>query len=395
MNPQVQKRQKFPFDPDSTAKQAWDLMVMALLLYTTFAVPITLAFSSDSISGQLSPYQVWDLCLDVIFCTDVLISFGTAYTHQGIYVTSMAKIARNYLKGWFWIDLPGSVPFDKIVTAVASGEGFGSTLKVLKFIRILKMVRAVRFLNKLSQLEEKDRSGSLRTILKTFRSVFLMLFSAHFLGCMFIMMISSDSKENWLSAYDEELAQSKSRDVEKYVVSLYWALTTVSTLGYGDVLPVTNDERIYTVFTILIGVVVFAFSLGNITTLMTQSEGARLHFEDKLRAISEYLDFRDVKPTLKRRITAHFGGCWRQSGSLFHEEQVLDSFPRELRKMTLEHLTVLAEKLVPVLFGLDRQTIGEIFIRLRPTAYIKDEYIYHRGERGGELFFVTDGIVSL
>ena len=266
----------FPFDPESYGKQSWDLFIMLLLLFTTFAVPYMLAFGKETDKTKpLDSYEIFDLILDVLFCADIIVSFCTAYTAQGVYVTDLRLIARHYFAGWFWIDVPGSIPVDKIITYTTTSQNMGSTLKVLKFIRILKMVRAVRFLNKLSQLEEKDRSGSLRTVLKVFRSLFLMMFSAHFLGCMFVLlreqtMTDSEDFDNWMDQYDADLRDKD--NTQKYVVCLYWALATVSTIGYGDVLPVNHSERTFSVAVALIGVVIFAFAMGNITTLMATTQ---------------------------------------------------------------------------------------------------------------------------
>ena len=96
------------------------------------------------------------------------------------------------------------------------------------------MVRAVRFLKKLDQLEERDRTGVFRTFLKVFRSLFLMMLSAHFLGCMFYLLIDTSSDVNWLRFYDEDLAD-EGLDFEKYITSVYWAVMTVTTVGFGDV----------------------------------------------------------------------------------------------------------------------------------------------------------------
>ena len=99
-------------------------------------------------------------------------------------------------------------------------------LRIFKFIRIIKMVRAIRFLKKLDALEEKDRTGVFRSFLKIFRSLFLMMFSAHFLGCMFFLLIDPSTDENWLRAYDEEMADN-GENSEIYMSCLYWAVATV------------------------------------------------------------------------------------------------------------------------------------------------------------------------
>lgn len=45
---------------------------------------------------------------------------------------------------------------------------------------------------------------------------------------------------------------------EQYLVSFYWSLTTLTTVGYGDVTPVTDAERKYAVFALFAGALVFA-----------------------------------------------------------------------------------------------------------------------------------------
>ncbi len=252
-------------------------------------VPYLLAFGGEvDPKAPLDAYQIWDLCLDVIFCLDIVISFFTCIIVQGVYVTDLSRIAKQYLQAWFWIDAPGSIPIDKIITYTSTSSDNGGMLKALKFIRILKMVRAVKFMKKLDQIEERDATGSMRTILKIFRSLFMMMFSAHFLGCMFVMLrdgaLEATGEKNWMDAYDPELREAP--NVEKYVACLYWALATVSTIGYGDVGPVNHAERQYTMLVALLGVIIFAFAMGNINTLMSATDGARMRFDDKLRSVS-------------------------------------------------------------------------------------------------------------
>lgn len=78
-------------------------------------------------------------------------------------------------------------------------------------------------------------------------------------------------------------------------VAMYWAIITISTMGYGDVLPVNTAERVFSVGVALIGAVVFSFSMGNITSLISQTAGADARFDEKMRVIQEWMEFRCVR----------------------------------------------------------------------------------------------------
>jgi Ca2+-binding EF-hand superfamily protein len=389
----------FPFDPESYWKQTWDILVMLMLLFTTFAVPYNLAFLKETDKNEpLDSYQIFDLILDALFCVDILFSFCTAHVSKAVYVTDLKLIARHYLSKWFWIDAPGSIPLDKIVIYTTSSQDTGPALKALKFIRLLKILRVVKLLDKLKQLETKDRSGSLRVLLQIFRALLIMVFSAHFHGCMFILirdqaMSGPEDMDNWMDQYDPDLRDEENE--QRYVVCIYWALATVSTIGYGDVKPVYRYERVYAVFVVVTGVLLFAFAMGGITALLTSHEGVRLHFDDKLQLVSDYLTFRGADSILKRRIITHFGAAWRRSGELYEEMSLLDDCPRQLKKMVFEHLAGQAERKVPILTGLVPEKAAQIFLLLDPVHFLKDEICYRARELGGEMYFVVMGSVQL
>ena len=58
--------------------------------------------------------------------------------------------------------------------------------------------------------------------------------------------------------------------------SFWWALATLTTVGYGDVYPVTVGGKIFTFFTLMIGLGVFAVPTGLITMAIVSTREARL-----------------------------------------------------------------------------------------------------------------------
>ena len=62
----------------------------------------------------------------------------------------------------------------------------------------------------------------------------------------------------WVSTYDDGSALDADAGTQ-YLYSVYWALTTLTTVGYGDITPTNNLERLYSLFALLTGALVFGY----------------------------------------------------------------------------------------------------------------------------------------
>ena len=59
--------------------------------------------------------QTIERCITLLFIVDLCLNFNTAYLDGSHFIVDRSLIARNYLMGWFWIDLASSIPFEDLL----------------------------------------------------------------------------------------------------------------------------------------------------------------------------------------------------------------------------------------------------------------------------------------
>ena len=133
---------------------------------------------------------------------------------------------------------------------------------------------------------------------------------AHVLGCgwFFLADINSSDRITW--AHDFDLHQPDAPLSTKYITSLYWAFVTVrprlalvlaraprrvcinlslglrctqvTTVGYGDIVPRTDGERIYVIVCTFIGNLAFAYMIGKMTAMAARVDAAGQMYQVKM-----------------------------------------------------------------------------------------------------------------
>ena len=148
-----------------------------------------------------------------------------------------------------------------------------------RLIRLIDISRFNRMLKSLLEKSSRDERIKAQYILmysyRIFRLVIIAIIITYFIGCFWFLISNElnfsediDSKGTFVTYFGLD----KESSWRKLVISSYFALTTLATVGYGDFYPVSDLERILTVIIMLCGVAFFSFIMGSFIEIISNYE---------------------------------------------------------------------------------------------------------------------------
>ncbi len=193
------------------------LVMLVLSVYSILALAFIAIYKPDDEVSKLIQYSDWVVC--IVFLLDFLKSFQCAPSRLKYFFT------------WGWLDLLSSIPVI-------------DSLRAARFARVIRVLRGIRAIKSLSAIASNSRPQSAGIIVVAACFIFL------FLGSTSVLIFEQQSNPSLTTAGQ----------------ALWWAAVTMTTVGYGDTVPLTSEGRVVAVFLMVAGVGLFGALSGLIAS---------------------------------------------------------------------------------------------------------------------------------
>jgi hypothetical protein len=76
-------------------------------------------------------------------------------------------------------------------------------------------------------------------------------------------------------------------DYNLYVTSFYFSITTIVTVGYGDITAISAAEKILACFLMIFGVIAFSFATGALSSIISNIDQSEALLKEKMTTLTE------------------------------------------------------------------------------------------------------------
>ncbi|ETP53470.1 hypothetical protein F442_01627 [Phytophthora nicotianae P10297] len=422
--------------PGSYFSVLWDTARLAAIVYVAFEVPyfavfITMGDEADifMVQQDVSLRYVLTVLVEVLLGIDLFLRaryFSYLDPNVMLNVVQPSLIFENYKANGFYIDLVAWLPVGLVLDFLPAGtiHGYSAIFRLLRMLRIRLIPSLLANLADFYGLSSK-----LQTVVFLVLGVTLML---HVVGCAWFQMtlIEQDSDSllgdiatmsaltrpecleqatkfqncTWVIydcyshigvTFPVENPESMYQAPFAYLRSLYWAVVTLTAVGYGDIVAYSTAESYFAAFWIFVGGIINFGVVGAMSSTISNAMAPHHHYMEKINTLNHVLERMEVSEHLSGEIRRFYHQQFTGRKQCY-ESQLLSNLPDQLCYKISSLLHSEAVKCIPLFNSASTGFLKEVTGKFRHRSYQNGETICLEGDVCRKFFvFLHNSKVNL
>nr|XP_043623583.1 potassium channel AKT2/3 [Erigeron canadensis] len=377
--------------PMDSKYRCWQTLMVIMVAYTAWTYPFEVAFLKSS-TTQITHKQLYiaDTIVDLFFAVDIVLTFFVAYvdpvTH--LLVRDPKSIATRYLSTWFVMDVASTIPFELLSYLLTGKHRMGLPSTVLGLLRFWRLRRVKQFFTRL----EKDIRFNYFWV-RCARLLCVTLFLVHCAGCIYYLLavLYPHEGRTWIGSINPNFREADLYIL--YISAIYWSITTMTTVGYGDLHAENAAEMVFIIFYMLFNLGLTAYIIGNMTNLVVEGTRRTMEFRNSIEAASSFVGRNRLPTRLREQILAYM--CLRFKAESLNQQQLIEQLPKTICKSIRQHLFLPTVQRVYLFQGVSREILLLLVADMKAEFIPPREDVIIQNEAPDDVYIIVSGEVEI
>ena len=392
----------FFIHPDSEILKILDCTVTFCVVYNLIEIPFFLG--NNEIYCRIGSYfsfsNLIELLIDLIYFIDFVVHFFVGfYNNEDVLQTNLIDIIINNLQGWFIIDLMGVIPFKTLFSIYDTKCQDISFLSSYKYqsqfyylficFRLVKTFRLHN--NKFLQYcdEILDKYEHYNNYLSFYLGFIIFCITIHIVTCLLIF-IGRNDYPSWIIYFNF----SEYNFAKLYFIGIYYIITTVTTVGYGDLTCITPKEKIFGILVEIVGIIAYSWVVSSISNYVKSKSDAEEEYFKKYQILEKIkMTYKDFSDDLFERIDRYLK---HKQNNEEQEKNLIEELPISLKN------TLVYSMFEPIIQNFiffknfdNKDFIVKVIFCFKPIMAIRNDILIKDGDFVEDIIFVKKGKLSL
>jgi hypothetical protein len=402
---EVTEKEGFAIAPSSIFYKSWKILALLFAIYSGISVPKDIAFSATH-DAQLLPdadanmelfYIIIEISFILFFIVDILLHlFVFMCKYEGRLISERREFRQIYVRRKLAIDLLSTLPISIMFHRVSAEGSLSFTYSLLRLFQLTRVARIGDYFQTFVSVAEEMLNLRITStgVRRLIDWIPLTLLFNHWVACMFYLISQLNEGESWVTQWMIECKQQKvalsgfqctSYDV--YLRAFYWALYTLTTTGYGQVIIVSNEERIFAMFVMVLGGVMCDAGITAIlTALFNEEDRESATRKRQIECTTKYLSSNNYGASMKTQVLDYFRYVDEELHNLVDKE-VVSYLPSSLQHDLASHFCFQSLRSSQMFKSSPDSTIHYFVSRMEPYLAVPNEQL-QCGNMNEEVLFV-------